>query len=117
MTTSARMVRVNENVKRALADIVEQLGLSIEGCLLSITKVDTSPNLRTAKVHVSVLGGGEFEKEKSLKLFKKHRGLLQKNLSTQVTMKYTPHLEFVLDRNMEEGARVLALMDDLDDDE
>ena len=116
MTTSVRMVRVNENIKRALADILEQLGLSVDGCLISITKLDTSPNLRSAKVYVSVLGGGEPEKEAVMKLLKKHRGLLQKNLSTEITMKYTPHLEFILDRNMEEGARVLSLLDNLDNE-
>ncbi len=114
MTTSTRMVRVNENIKRALADILEMRGISIDGCLLSITKLDTSPNLRSAKVYVSVLGGGEPEKEAAIKLLKKHRGLLQKCLSDEIVMKYTPHLEFILDRNMEEGDRVLSLLDKLD---
>ena len=56
--SSQRMLRVNELLKREIADLLERVDFSLENCLVSVSEVDTSPDLRHAKVHISVLGGG-----------------------------------------------------------
>ena len=56
---SQRMIRVNELLKREIAELLERIDFDISGCLVSVREVDVSPDLRHAKVHISVLGGND----------------------------------------------------------
>ena len=59
-----RIVRVNELLKRVLADLMETLALNEEnGCILSITRVECASNLKSAQVYVSILGAKNDEAE------------------------------------------------------
>ncbi len=78
---------------------------------VTVTRVSTSRNLRNAHVHVSIR---ERDKQQQmLSLLKKHRGELQKLVSQNVVLKYTPHLLFELDTSLEEGDRVLDVLREL----
>ena len=114
-----RLARVNEILKREIADVLEKNGVNDSGLIVSITKVVLSSNLRSAAVYVSILGGRNPEENfrKVLPNLLKLRGLLQSNIARHVTLKYTPVIHFVHDLNIVEGDHVLALLQQMEKDD
>ena len=114
-----RLARVNEILKREIADVLEKNGVNDSGLIVSITKVVLSSNLRSAAVYVSILGGKNPEENfrKVLPNLLKLRGLLQSNIARHVTLKYTPVIHFVHDLNIVEGDHVLALLQQMEKDD
>lgn len=110
-----RIARVNEILKREIADVIEKYSLSDKGALVSITKVHTSECLRNATVYVSIFGADEAKSEEILKKLVKLRPEIQHVVSKHVILKYTPVLNFVRDNNLEQGDRVLSILRKLDD--
>lgn len=109
--STARMRRVNEVIR-------EVVGAAIAGELqdprigfVTVTAVDTSPDLRTAQVHVSVLGSEE-DKETSMEGLRAAQGVIQRSLGGQLHMKRTPTLRFVYDDSIERADRLNRLMDE-----
>ena len=104
-----RMRRVNEAVREVLSEaIIAGLKDPRIGFVTGVS-VDTSPDLRAARVYVSVLGEDE-EREQSLKGLEHCRGYLQSLLGSQLGMKRTPQLTFVLDESIERGLRIERLL-------
>ena len=79
---------------------------------VTVTSVDTSPDLRTAKVYVSVLGSEKKRNASMLGLDAAH-GVLQAKLSRELRMKRTPQLSFEYDHAVEHGVRLSQLIDEL----
>ena len=77
---------------------------------VTVTAVDTSPDLRSAQVHVSVLGTEE-EKDATMEALRAAHGVIQKAISTQLRMKRTPSLKFVYDDSVERADRLTRMMD------
>jgi ribosome-binding factor A len=77
--------------------------------LVSITQVETSVDLRHARVFVSVLGSRE-EKEAALRGLTSASGFLRRELRERLSLKYIPELKFVLDESIERAAQVLRIM-------
>lgn len=110
-----RIDRVNELLKRELADIIER---EWEGkSLISITKVRCAPDLHNAIVQVSVYGGGPAGKQHALAFLNTNRANLQHLMSRSVILKYTPILTFELDETLEGGDKVLAIMQNMNEEE
>lgn len=108
--STARMRRVNEVIR-------EVVGASIAGELqdprigfVTVTAVDTSPDLRTAQVHVSVLGD-ERQRAATMAGLNAAHGVIQRSLAAQLRMKRTPTLRFVYDESIERADRLNRLMD------
>jgi len=116
MTMSERMRRVNESVRQVLAEALPELKDPRIG-LVTITGVDTSPDLRHATVYVSVLGSLRKQKA-TLQGLEAAHGLLQGRLARELRMKRTPHVTFEYDPSVERGVRMTQLIDELapDDD-
>ncbi len=108
-----RQLRVNEMVKRELSGIIVR-EINFEGALVSINAVDVAPDLKSAHVFVSVLGSSK--KEDVMNKLEENRAVLQSTLSRKVVLKYTPHLIFHLDKSIERGARVIEIMDKIDNE-
>jgi ribosome-binding factor A len=96
----------------------EVIGATIGGELqdprigfVTVTAVETSPDLRNAQVHVSVLGS-EQEKAETLRALRAAHGVIQKAISTQLRMKRTPTLHFVYDDSVERADRLTRMMDE-----
>ena len=109
--TSERMRRVNEVIR-------EVIGEAIAGELddprigfVTVTSVDTAPDLRSARVFVSVLGD-EAERERTLAALRSSHGLLQGRIATEMRIKYTPTLSFHYDDGPERGVRLAQLLDE-----
>jgi ribosome-binding factor A len=111
-----RMRRVNESVRQVLSEGLLELKDPRIG-FVTVTGVETSPDLRHAKVFVSVLGG-EKKQRATLTGLEAAHGVLQGRLSRELRMKRTPTLTFEYDRTVEHGVRMSKLIDDLapDDD-
>jgi ribosome-binding factor A len=105
------MRRVNEAVRAVLADAVGELKDPRIG-FVTVTGVDTTPDLRQADVFVSVLGS-ERKRERSLQGLTAAHGVLQARLAKELRMKRTPQLTFHYDPSVEEGVRMSRLIDDL----
>jgi ribosome-binding factor A len=77
---------------------------------VTVTSVETSPDLRTAKVFVSVLGDEE-TKEATLSGLRSSHGVIQSRIAAETRMKRTPTLTFHYDDTIERGVRISQLLD------
>jgi ribosome-binding factor A len=112
-----RIARVNEILKREIADLIERGGIApSSSVLVSVVEVKTSSDLRNAVVFISVFGGNKEIKQEVLKNLHKNRKDLQKKVSRDVVLKYTPILDFKLDDRLEAGDKVLSMLEELGDD-
>ena len=113
-----RLVRVNELLKRVLADLLETLGFNEDqGRIISITRVDCASNLKTANVYVSILGAkNEEEEARIVRRLIERKAEIQSLMSKEVILKYTPVLHFVLDHSVADGDRVLDLLRHMEDE-
>ncbi len=114
---SERIRRVNDAIREVLGAALPELKDPRIG-FVTITGVETSADLRHARVFVSVLGS-ESKREKSLQGLEAAHGILQARLARQLRMKRTPQLAFAYDPTVERGVRMTKLIDELapeDDD-
>src|ERR1044072_3181178 len=112
---SERMRRANEAVRHVLAEALPELKDPRIG-LVTVTGVDTAPDLRHATVYVSVLGSTRKGRATRAGLAAAH-GLLQGRLARELRMKRTPQLTFEYDPSVERGVRMTQLIDELVPDE
>jgi ribosome-binding factor A len=108
---SARMRRVNEVLKQVIGDAIANELQDPRIGFVTVTAVDTSPDLRSARVHVSVLGAEE-DRERSLAALTSSHGVLQREIAVQTHMKRTPTLSFHYDEGPERAVRLSRLLDD-----
>jgi ribosome-binding factor A len=109
--TTARMRRVNEAVREVLAAAVATEMKDPRIGFVTVTDVDTSPDLRAARVYVSVLGSAE-ERESALDGLRSAHGFLQARIAAEMRMKRTPTLTFEYDESIERGARLSRLLEE-----
>jgi ribosome-binding factor A len=106
-----RMRRVNESVRQVLSEALLELKDPRIG-FVTVTGVVTSPDLRHARVFVSVLGN-ERKRQKTMAGLEAAHGVLQGRISRELRLKRTPQLEFAYDPSVEHGVRMSALIDEL----
>jgi ribosome-binding factor A len=109
--STARMRRVNEVIREVLAAAIATDLKDPRIGFVTITHVETSPDLRAARVYVSVLGSAE-ERERTLAGLRSAHGFLQGRISAELRMKRTPTLSFEYDDSLERGARISRLMEE-----
>ena len=104
------MRRINEVLREVIgAAISTELNDPRIG-FVTVTSVETSPDLRSAKVFVSVLGSEE-EREATLEGLRSSHGVLQSQIAAETRMKRTPTLTFHYDSTVERGMRISRLLD------
>jgi ribosome-binding factor A len=108
---SERMRRVNESVRQVLAEALPELKDPRIG-LVTVTGVDTAPDLRHAVVYVSVLGSVK-RRTATMRGLEAAHGVLQSRLARELRMKRTPQLTFEYDLSVERGVRMSQLIDEL----
>jgi len=106
-----RMRRVNESVRQVLSEALLELKDPRIG-FVTVTGVVTSPDLRHARVYVSVFGNDK-KQQKSMAGLEAAQGVLQARISRELRLKRTPQLAFEYDRSVEHGVRMSALIDEL----
>lgn len=105
------MRRVNEAVREVVSEAVGELKDPRIG-FVTVTGVETSSDLRHARVFVSVLGS-EAKRRKTLAGLTAAHGVLQARLAHELRMKRTPQLAFEYDPTVERGVRMTKLIDEL----
>lgn len=110
-----RITRVNEVIKREIADILERTNIHpAPNKLISVTAVKTAPDLRNAQVFISVFGVKEYQMREIIERLNHIRHEIQRQVASVVVLKYTPVLEFKLDRKIEYGDRVISLLEEIE---
>jgi ribosome-binding factor A len=111
---SERMLRVNSIIREILAEEIEKMAdTRLE--LVTVTGVDTAPDLRHAVVYVDVLDVSHHEPAIEALTRATHR--LRSAVGRQVRMKYTPHLRFEIDPGVVSGGRIEAILRGLGEEE
>ena len=112
---SRRMGRVNELLREELSQLVlRELKDPRVASFVTITEVDTSPDLDHARVYVSVMASAE-EQNNVMVGLKSAEGFLRRTLRDRLKIRRIPTLTFELDTSMERGAQMLELIDQVAD--
>ena len=109
---SNRIGRINEEIQRELSALIRTLKdprVSATG-MVSITRVDTTGDLRYSRIYVSALDKSQ-EKD-ILKGLKSAAGYLRRELGSALRLRYTPELQFIADDSIQYGAHILGLIND-----
>ena len=112
---SDRLRRVNESVRQVVSEALPEVKDPRVG-FVTVTGVDTTPDLRQARVFVSVLGS-ERRREQSIAGLQAAHSFLQSRLARELRLKRTPQLTFEYDPSVERGVRLGQLIDELAPDE
>jgi ribosome-binding factor A len=104
------MRRVDEAVREVLSDAISHQVKDPRVGFVTVTAVQTAPDLRRARVFVSVLGEQGVRK-RSLDGLRSAHGVLQRAVARELRLKHTPALEFVYDDTSERGMRIAELID------
>ena len=112
---TGRMRRVNEALREVLSEGIGSLKDPRIG-FVTVTGVDTSPDLQHATVYVSVLGS-EKKRDATLAGLQSSHGVLQSRVNSELRLKRTPQLTFEYDPTVERGVRLSRLIDELNEDE
>ena len=107
---SNRIGRINEEIQRELSDQLRRLKdprVSQVG-MVSITRVDTTGDLRYARVYISVLD--KTQEKDVLKGLKSAAGFLRRELGRALQLRYTPELQFIPDDSILHGAHILEVL-------
>ena len=110
------MRRVDEAMREVLSDAVTQDLKDPRIGFVTVTAVDTSPDLRHASVWVSVLGD-ESQRRLTLDGLRSAHGILQRAVAAQLRLKNTPQLDFAYDDTAERAQRLERLLAEAGDDE
>jgi ribosome-binding factor A len=105
------MRRVNEAVREVLSTRIAEGFSDPRIGFVTVTAVETSPDLRHARVHVSVLGDSG-ERERTLAGLDAAHGLLQQAIAGELRLKRTPTLRFLYDDSIDRGMRITELLDE-----
>jgi ribosome-binding factor A len=106
-----RMRRVDEVMREVIGSAIASELEDPRIGFVTVTGVETSPDLRSARVYVSVLGD-EHEREGTLAALRSSHGILQAAIARGARMKYTPRLRFHYDEGPERAARLERLLED-----
>ena len=111
-----RIGRINEEIQRELADLLRTMkDPRVQSGLVSITRVDTTADLRYAKVYVSVLDKSDIKQV--LKGLRSAGGYLRREIGHALSLRYTPELVFQEDTSIDKGAQILKLLNDIEQKE
>ena len=105
-----RQSRVNDLLREELSDLLlREVKDPRLTAVTTITKVEVSPDLRSARVYVSTLGDEELKKQ-TMEGMEAAASFLRRGLKSRLALRYIPFLKFLRDNSMENSARLLALI-------
>ncbi|MHB8104606.1 MAG: 30S ribosome-binding factor RbfA [Dehalococcoidales bacterium] len=110
---SHRIERVNTLIRREISELIQhELRDPRLDEFITVTEVDTSPDLKYAKIYISSMSGQQ-EEQKILGVLNSAAGFLRTALANKIRIRYTPELHFVWDNSIEHGDRILRLIDEV----
>lgn len=105
---SNRIGRINEEIQRELASLIPNVKDPRVTGMISVTAVETTPDLRFAKVYVSMLD--KSSAREVVKGLKSASGYLRRELGRSLNLRYTPQLVFAEDNSIDHGAHILEML-------
>lgn len=110
---SQRLTRINEEMRREIAEIVRSdiKDPGVQDAMISVIAVETTNNLKTAKVFISVLQDNK--KEAALAALTKAQGYIRKEIARRINLRNTPELLFRLDESIERGMQMSKMIADV----
>ena len=105
-----RIDRINEEIQRELASLIPMVKDPRVTGMISVMAVDTTTDLRYAKVFISILD--KSDEQQVMRGLKSASGWLRRELGHRLQLRYTPELSFVLDESIDKGAHILAMLRD-----
>ena len=104
-----RIGRINEEIQRELSALLRTVkDPRLQGGMITVTHVDTTSDLRYARIYVSTLDKAQ-EKD-VLKGLKSAAGFLRRELGRALQLRYTPELQFIADDSIQHGAHILEIL-------
>ncbi len=110
--SATRMGRINEEIQRTLSQLIRTVKDPRVKGLISITAVETTSDLKYAKVHVSVLDKNDADQV--IRGLKSASGYLRRELGRELDLRSTPELTFLRDDSIDKGAHILEIIESLD---
>ena len=109
-----RMEQVNSELQKTLSEIINNdlKNPIIDDEVISVTGVNTSSDLSQAKVYISILGNDD-KKEKVFNEIKASKSFIRKSIASKVNLRKTPELLFFIDNSLDNGAKIMSILDDL----
>lgn len=105
--------RINDDIQRVLSTLLRSVkDPRVQQGMISVTRVDTTGDLRYCKVYLSVLG--DIDEKQFNKGVKSASGWLRRELGASLTLRYTPELIFELDKSISHGAHINEVINSLD---
>ena len=110
---SNRLARTNDDIQRVIAELLRNVkDPRVQQGMISVTRVETTGDLRYSKIWLSVLG---LQDEKEFKRgLKSASGWLRRELGSSLNLRYTPELVFEIDHSIEYGAHINEIINSLD---
>lgn len=105
----SRIDKINEEVRRELAQVIRKLKDSRIPMMTSVVAVNVTNDLRYAKAYISVMGDKETQK-KAMEGLKSAAGFIRREIGKKIDLRYTPEFIFELDDSIEHGAHIESLL-------
>ena len=105
----ARIDKINEEVRREVANVIRELKDTRIPLMTSVVAVNVTNDLRYAKVYVSVMGDSETQ-NRAMAGLKSAAGFVRREMGKRVDLRYTPEFIFELDHSIEHGAHIDELL-------
>lgn len=116
MANSTRMGRINDDIQLALSSLLRSVkDPRVQQGMISVTRVETTGDLRYAKVWLSVLG--ELNEKEFRRGLKSCGPWLRRELGSALSLRYTPELVFELDHSIEYGAKISRMIEEIEETE
>ena len=115
MAGNSRMNKIDEELRKEISSIIstELKNPHLTG-LISVTKVKTTPDLRFAKVFISMIN--ETSKKENLSILKQSSGYIRSSIAKRINLRNTPELVFEFDESLEYGSRIDEILKDITKD-
>ncbi|PLX20296.1 30S ribosome-binding factor RbfA [Candidatus Parcubacteria bacterium] len=109
----SRIEQINENLQKEIAKFISN-NIKVEGGLITVVEVDCSPELRNAKVYVSVLPDNKYGS--TLKLLKKNTSMLNSHLKKSVKIRKIPKIHWEIDSTEREASVIERLLNEIENE-
>lgn len=114
--TAHRASRVAEEIKKEITQMLRDEIKDPRIGFVTVTGVEVTPDIRYAKVFVSVYGDADAQAQ-SLDALEKAKGLVRSEIGKRIRLRYAPEVSFKLDTSIEYGARIMKLLAEVKDTE
>lgn len=108
-----RLTRINEEMRKEISEIIrtEIKDPTVQDVMISVVGVDTTNDLKTAKVYISILQ--DHKKQEALAGLQKAQGYIRREIAHRINLRNTPELIFKLDESIERGIEMSKLIQDV----